>query len=497
MQILIDIWSFFQTNILTKPAFFVGLIVLIGYMLLRKPFYQSISGFIKAVVGYLILIVGASGLTNNFRPILAGLNTKFNLSAVVIDPYFGQTAALSAVEAVGRSVSNMMLVLVIAFLFNILLVAFHKITKIRSVFITGHIMVQQSATALWIFLFCFPNVANTTMLIILGFVLGTYWAVASNLTVDLTQNLTGGANFAVGHQQMFGIWLADKVGEAVARHDAKHKVNEKGEKKERKLPAFMSMFDDNVVATGVLMMLFFGIIMVILGRDLMTKIDPNAANGNYFFYILEKSLNFAVYLTILKAGVQMFVSELSVSFTGISEKLLPGSIPAIDCAATYGFGDSNTLTYGFLFGAIGQFIAILGLIVFKSPVLIITGFIPVFFDNATFALFAAKKGGNKAILPATFASGIIQVLLGAVCAGFFKLAQYGGWHGNFDMSTVWLFGGVLMKYLGYVGVAIIIVALLIIPQIQYRKNKDTYFLITEDYEEYLRVKAQKEAKVAQ
>ncbi|HRM20022.1 MAG TPA: PTS transporter subunit IIC, partial [Trichococcus flocculiformis] len=106
-----------------------------------------------------------------------------------------------------------------------------------------------------------------------------------------------------------------------------------------------------------------------------------------------KSLYFAVYLQILQLGVRMFVSELTESFQGISNKLLPGSMPAIDCAATYGFGPGNAVTFGFLFGALGQFLAIIGLVVFKSPVLVITGFVPVFFDNATFAVYANHKGG--------------------------------------------------------------------------------------------------------
>ncbi|EES49749.1 MULTISPECIES: PTS ascorbate transporter subunit IIC [Clostridium] len=478
MDFLLSIWEFFQINILTNPAFFIGFIVLIGYLLLRRPLYEAIAGFIKAVVGYLILNVAAGGLVNNFRPILAGLKDRFNLTAAVIDPYFGQTAAQSAVESVGRSFSLMMIVLLIAFLFNIVLVLFRKQTKIRTVFITGHIMVQQSATALWIVLFCFPDIIDTQAVIMLGLLLGTYWAVSSNLTVEATQELTEGGGFAVGHQQMFGIWLTDKFAGKIG--------NKEKSIEHLKLPGFLSIFNDNVVATGVLMLFFFGTIMGILGPDLLHQIDKGfAADKNFIFYIMEKSLNFAVYLSILQLGVKMFVSELTESFQGISSKLLPGSVPAVDCAATYGFGHANAVTIGFLFGALGQFISIIGLIVFKSPVLIITGFVPVFFDNATFAVYANKKGGLKAAMIIPFVSGIIQVLGGAFAAYYFGLAQFGGWHGNFDFATVWPLIGVLMNNLHYVGFGIALVALLVIPQLQYRKNKKGYFKIAEDYEEYL------------
>ena len=479
MDAVIAVWAFFQNNILTKPAFFVGLIVFVGYVLLKKPIYEALAGFIKATVGYMILNVAAGGLVVNFRPILAGLNQRFSLNAAVIDPYFGQAAAQAAVEGVGRSFTMMVQVLLVAFIWNLLLVIARKLTKVRTVFITGHIMVQQSSTALWLVLFCFPQLSDPRIVIMLGLFLGTYWAVASNMTVGPTQELTGGGGFAVGHQQMFGVWLTDKIASKMGGKNGK-------KLEDIKLPGFLSIFNENIVATAVLMSVFFGGIMAILGADLMHTLDKGFnAKQNFGFYIVEKSFTFAVYLQILQLGVRLFVGELTESFQGISEKLLPGSVPAIDCAATYGFGHPNAVTLGFLFGALGQFIAIIGLIVFKSPVFIITGFVPVFFDNATFAVFANRKGGIKAVFLLPFMSGLLQVLGGAFAAFYFGLSKFGGWHGNFDWDTVWPLFGVLMKNLHYVGVGICIAFLLAIPQLQYffgKYKKDKYFKVAEDYE---------------
>lgn len=479
MNAVIAVWAFFQNNILTKPAFFVGLIVFVGYLLLKKPIYEALAGLIKATVGYMILNVAAGGLVVNFRPILAGLNQRFSLNAAVIDPYFGQAAAQAAVEGVGRSFTMMVQVLLVAFIWNLLLVIARKLTKVRTVFITGHIMVQQSSTALWLVLFCFPQLSDPRIVIMLGLFLGTYWAVASNMTVGPTQELTGGGGFAVGHQQMFGVWLTDKIASKMGGKNGK-------KLEDIKLPGFLSIFNENIVATAVLMSLFFGGIIAILGPAIMHELDKGfSTKQNFGFYIVEKSFTFAVYLQILQLGVRLFVGELTESFQGISEKLLPGSVPAIDCAATYGFGHPNAVTLGFLFGALGQFIAIIGLIVFKSPVFIITGFVPVFFDNATFAVFANRKGGIKAVFLLPFISGLLQVLGGAFAAFYFGLSKFGGWHGNFDWDTVWPLFGVLMKNLHYVGVGICIAFLLAIPQLQYffgKYKKDKYFKVAEDYE---------------
>ena len=224
----------------------------------------------------MILNVASGGLVGNFRPVLAGLKDRFELSAAVIDPYFGQAAAQASVENIGRSFSMMMMVLLIAFTMNILLVLFRKYTKIRTLFITGHVMVQQSSTALWLVLFCFPGLQDPQVVVMLGILLGTYWAVASNLTVEPVAKLTEGGGFATGHQQMFGIFLVSKIAKKIG--DPKKSLET------LKLPGFLSIFNENMVATGVLMTIFFGTIITILGPDLMHQIDKGfGAKQNFGF----------------------------------------------------------------------------------------------------------------------------------------------------------------------------------------------------------------------
>lgn len=484
---LLSIWTYFATNILTQPAYLIGFIVLLGYILLKRPFYECIAGFLKATVGYFILTVGSGGLVNNFRPILVGLKERFNLDAMVTDPYFGQNAVDSGLEETfGRTFGDVMILLLIAFVMNILLVRFQKYTKLRSVFTTGNVQIQQSATAFWILLFCFPSLGRIQVLIFMGLILGCYWAVASNLTVGITQELTEGAGFSVAHQQMFGIYIFAKLAEFLKKRDQKKEHSKKVDKKleDIELPGFLSIFNENMVATSLLMLLFFGIILLVLGKDYLIQAQFMQKGQSFLFYIMTTSLNFAVYLAILQLGVRTFVDELTQSFQGISNTILPGAVPGIDVAATFGFGSPNAVTIGFLFGALGQFLMIALLILFKSPTIVIAGFIPLFFDNAVIAVFANNRGGFKAACLFPFLSGIIQVGGSAVFATWIGMSKYGGYLGMFDWATAWPLFTVMMKFLGYVGIALVVVGLLIIPQLQYRKNPDGYFLIVDDYEQY-------------
>ena len=486
LNILMGIWDYFAQNILTQPAFLIGFIVLIGYLLLKKPLYECISGFLKATVGYLILNVGSVGLVTSFRPILVGLKERFHLSAMVTDPYFGQNAVTAGIEKTfGRTFGDTMLLLLIAFIFNILLVRFKKYTKLRAVFTTGNVQVQQAATAFWLLLFCFPDMGRLPILFIMGVILGLYWAVGSNLTVGITQDLTEGASFAIAHQQMFGIYIFARLAE---RFKSK-KSNKRLEDIE--LPGFLSMFNDNMVATSILMLFFFGIILVVLGPDYLIQAKFMEEGQSFVFYILETSLMFAVYLAILQLGVRTFVAELTESFQGISNTLLPGAVPGIDIAATFAFGSPNAVTIGFLMGSLGQFLMIVLLIVLKSPTIIVAGFIPLFFDNAAIAVYANNRGGIKAAVLFPFISGIIQVLGSALNATWVGLAQYGGYIGMFDWATVWPFFTVLMKYAGYVGIGLVVLILVIIPQLQYRADPEGYFLKAEDYDKWLELQEQK------
>ena len=495
MQVLTSIWEFFANNILKNAPHMIGFIVLLGYLLKGEKWYTTLGGTLKAIIGMLILNVGSGGLVSNFRPILVGLKDRFNLNATVIDPYFGQNAVTAGVmEVFGKAFDSVMILLLIAFIVNILLVRFNKYTKCRTLFTTGHVQVQQASTAYWLIMFAMPALLknDTLMLVVMAVVLGAYWAVGSNLTVKPMQELTDGAGFAIAHQQMFGIrlgyWAADKF---FGKDGGKKKDKEIKKVGDMELPGFFQIFNENMVCTAILMTVFFGIIMSIIGKDFFIGAGNLKETDSFLMFVFDKCLNFAVYLAILQLGVRTFVSELTVSFQGISEKLLPSSIPGVDCAVCYGFGDANAVTFGFLAGLAGQLVAIVALILMKSPVLIICGFVPVFFDNATIGLVANEKGGLKACLVIPFISGLIQVFGSALIAGWVGMAAYGGYLGMFDWATVWPIMTVLMKYLSWAGVIICVAALLVLPQIEYLKDKKGYFLITEDYEAYKEYKQSK------
>lgn len=472
MDLVLDFFLGFINKFLGQAPLLLGTVVFIGYLLLGKKWYESLGGFIKTYVGFKILQVGTGGLVAVFRPIITALTAKFGITALVIDPYYGQTSATEMLDTVS-SLEYVGYVMIIAFILNIIYVAFRKYTKIRTLFITGHIMYQQSAVLLWALYWVLQGVGGLEvtwgLVIVSGLLIGTYWAVASNLIIEATNEVTDGAGFTIGHQQMFGAWIAYKIAGKIG--------NKEQSVDHMEFPGWLSILNDNVVSNVLIMTLFVGVIMFVVGASNFTY-DQN----KYFFvtYVFEQTAYFAVYIAIIQMGVRMFVGELTNSFQGISNKLLPGSVPAVDCAVTFGFAP-NAVMFGFIFGFVGQMIAIGTLIALNSPILIIAGFIALFFDNGTLAIFAAKAGGRRAAIIIPIFAGMIQVFGSAwALSVLVDSPLIIGWMGMFDWATLWAGTVVLTDLVGIIIPIILIPAMLVIPQLQYRRHKETYFTTMRD-----------------
>ena len=82
MGIITNVWQVIFNNVLSQPDIFIGLFVAVGYILLKRKWYEVGAGFINAVVGYQILQVGAGSLKNTVSPLLNGITKKWAIDAI-------------------------------------------------------------------------------------------------------------------------------------------------------------------------------------------------------------------------------------------------------------------------------------------------------------------------------------------------------------------------------------------------------------------------------
>ena len=417
---------------MSQPSLLLGTVAAIGLIALKKPATRVIAGFVKTAVGVLILTTGSGQIVGTFRPIIVGMKDVLGIEGVIIDPYTTYPAVQSAAEAqIPELLSWIGFVMVGGFLVNILLVALRKFTKIRALFLTGHVMFLQSALMTWLvwYFFALPQWSTVAISSVL---VGLYWSIGATINIKPTEIITGGAGFTVGHQQHFMNWVAYKTAHIFGDPE-KENIDE------LKLPGWLGMFSDNVVSVPLIMLIFFTPILLWLGPQ---ALGHETFSFKYLIDILLINLKFGVYVTIILTGVRMFVAELAVSFNGISEKLLPGAIVAVDGMAVAPYSP-NSVVAGFVFCAIGEAIGMVILIITKSPILIIPGFVPVFFDAAITAVFANKFGGWKAVIAISIIVGLIHIFGSAWAASMSGLV--GGWQGNSDFATIWPVMMTIMK----------------------------------------------------
>jgi PTS system ascorbate-specific IIC component len=170
-----------------------------------------------------------------------------------------------------------------------------------------------------------------------------------------------------------------------------------------------------------------------------------AGARNWLIHILLTGLSFAVYVTIILTGVRIFVAEIAISFKGISDRLLPGAVVGVDCPAIFPYAP-NAVILGFLVTTVAELLGVGVLLLIGSPILIIPGFVPLFFDGGPVAIYANAYGGWKAAVVMCFILGLVQVFGSAWAVSIAGLT--GGWMGNFDWATVWPAIGTLLRLIG-------------------------------------------------
>lgn len=451
MDIIVSIAQFLVNEILSVPAYLIGIITAIGLIALRKSAGQVAGGAVKAILGFLLIGAGATLVSGSLAPL--GTMIQGALGAQGVVPTNEAIAGIAQAEF-GAQVSWLM---ILGFVVAILLARF---TPLRYVFLTGHHLLFM-ATMITIVM---ASAGMPTPIVVgLGAVLlGVLMVSLPALSQPWTRRITGDNSIAIGHFGTAGYVAAGAVGRLV---DPKGKSRST---EDIKVPESLRFLRDSMVATALSMVLMYLVIAIVYlvraGEEAAFESFASGATntGNYLMQAVTQGLQFGIAVAVILFGVRTILGELVPAFQGIAEKVVPGAIPALDAPIVFPYAQ-NAVLIGFLSSFAGGLVGLLLLGVWLGPAfglaLILPGLVPHFFTGGAAGVYGNASGGRRGAIAGGFVNGLLVTFLPALLLAV--LGSFGTANTTFgDTDFGWF--GILIGYSAKTGVVSGVILLVVI-----------------------------------
>lgn len=393
--------NFIVTNILTQASITIALIAMLGLLLQRKSFGQTISGTLKTLLGFQVLSAGSTIIVGSLTYFGKIFSQGFHMQGIVpsIEAINGQ--AMNQL-GLGRDIAFTFLAI---FVFNILIARF---TKWKYIFLTGQALLWM-ATMTTVGGY-FAGLRGIP-LVFVGGLIGAIFAVAMPaIAQPFVRKITGMDEIALGHFCTLGYVFEAGVG---------YLFGEKGDKKKSvediKLPKQFEFLQDTYLSVMVVMVPLYIITVIFAGEPFASKLSGDT---NYVMYAFLQSIQFVVGVYVLLAGVRLLLGEIVPAFRGIAMKLVPNAKPALDCPVLFPYSP-NAVIVGFITTTIGTIIAM-----FLFPkfglAMILPGILTNFFAGGTAGIFGNLTGGRRGAIIGGIAHGLFITLLPALLVSIFN-----------------------------------------------------------------------------
>jgi len=419
---------FFINEIFREAALFLGIIALVGLLLQKKSVSEVIKGTAKTIIGVVILTQGVNILVNSMLPLSNGFNTLYQISG---DAALNPMGSDKIISDFGSQIG---LTMIFAFLINVLVARF---TRIKNVFLTGH--------HLFWFAFIFVAVGVGAGLTGAGLVafstifLAIYIIVAPAVIRPYVKKVIGDDSFTLGHPTVILSLVSGFVGKIFG--------NKKHSTEDLKISSKLDFLREITITSSMVMFIVYIVIGLLLGEQAAGVFGIDKSLG---VYALMQGVLFGAGLTVLLTGVRMMLAEIIPAFKGISDKIIPDAIPALDCPIIFPYAP-NAVLIGFIVSMITSVITII--IIGRTglfPYAIVPLTITCFFEIGTAAVIGNGTGGTRGAILGSAVAGVLMILLVGFSIPFLK-TTVSDWiivFGGNDFSLWSIISGTIAKLLG-------------------------------------------------
>jgi PTS system ascorbate-specific IIC component len=392
------ILNFLINQIFREASLFLGIIALVGLLLQRKSVSDVMKGTFKTIIGVIILTQGVNILVNSMLPLSSAFSSLFKMtSAAQLNP-------IGTDKFIAQFGSQIGVAMLLAFLINVLVA---KFTKIKNIFLTGH----------HLFWFAFIFVAlgveaglkGGALMMTSTVLLAIYIIFVPALIRPFVRAVTGDDSFTLGHPTV-GLSLVSGI-------LGKYLGNKSKSTEDLKIPASFDFMREITIVSSIVVFMVYVIVGLMLGGQ-AAKIY--SADKNLVIYSLLQGVLFGAGLTVLLTGVRMMLAEIIPAFKGISDKIIPDAIPALDCPIIFPYAP-NAVLIGFIVSMITSVITIVICAkagIFAYAVLPLT--ITCFFEIGTAAVIGNGTGGTRGAVIGSGVAGILMIFLVGFSIPFLK-----------------------------------------------------------------------------
>lgn len=401
MNVFERVLEWFANNVFNEVAILIGIIVVVGLLLQRKRFEDILSGAVRATVGVYAMFIGIAvfvGGLSAFQAITASAFGKSPpTSGVTLDKFMADKGAVIA------------MVITVAFLFHLALV---RLFKLKFVYLTGHLMFWMSVVVTASLSAGWASMGKWTMILVGAAIVAVYWTVQPIVMQKKMERVIGSDQWGYGHTSSSAAYLGAAIGSKIGDP-------EKQDTEKLRLPKWLAFFKDVNVSTAVVIMAIMLIAMAFAQPKVyQAQAATYSATMNPWVWAIVSALRFAAGIAVLLFGVRMFLAEIVPAFKGISDKLIPGARPALDCPTVFPFSQTAVMV-GFL-SSTAVFLVMMALfpaLGWFGGFVLVPPMIMLFFPGGAAGVFGNKHGG----WPGAVAGGAVNGL-------FLAFGQAITWH---------------------------------------------------------------------
>jgi len=437
----------FIIEVIRTPAIVLALVALIGLSIQKKSGGQIFAGTLKTALGMLMVSAGSTVIVTEILPFVELFTDVFHLSGFATSSEAVVGAMQSSVPVIAKTSA---LILAIGFLVNILLARF---SPLKYIFLTGHMMWILSVAIA--FLLYDAGFGETFIIVVGSLLQGLLMVILPAIGQPMVRKVIGGDSFAIAHLTTLGTVPSAYIGGLLGD---KTKSTE-----DLKLPKQLDFFKDTAVSVSIVMGIFYLIVVLMAGP---TRVGELSEGTNYIMYGLLKAMGFSVGILILLQGIRMFLGEIVPAFKGISDKLVPGAIPALDVPALFSYAP-NALMIGFISAVVGMIVAMF-VCSFTFGTVPLVSIIGAFFTGGVAGIMGNATGGRRGAVISGAIYGFLLIFGSGFLYTLYNFSAYGAAGVGHDCIDVMVLMTIMKQ--PYVGIVIVVAVFVLLCVFSARKK---------------------------